>query len=163
MATTPTPTQRAVAILRGIGAPVTPGGIAILVAWQACEQSIAQTQGHNPLNTTLVLPGSRPLPGNPAGVQLYPSEAEGIRATVATLLNGRYPALVAALRAGNPAAFIAAAPEIRTWGTNVACVAARLHQPIPPTPLGVGPSTLIVAGVIAIPWMLAVLRRAEGR
>jgi hypothetical protein len=154
--------QRALAILHGLGAPITPGGVAILVAWQACEGGVAQSAGHNPMNTTLAVPGSRPLPGNPDGVQLYPSEGIGIAATVRTLQNGDYPRLVAALRAGSPAAFVAAAPEIQTWGTNPACIARRLGQALPmaspPLSTAAVPAAL-VAAVIGIPWVLALRER----
>ena len=123
----PLAVRRAQAILAGIGAPVTPGGVAILVAWQACEGGPATR--HNPLNTTLPMPGSFAI--NSQGVQAYPTEAEGITATVQTLQNGLYPQIVSALRSGQPAAFLDAQGEIQTWGTDPQCIAQRLGMPLP--------------------------------
>lgn len=123
---------RARAILAGLGAPVTPGGVAILVAWQACEGMPAYA--HNPMATTD--PSGASGVWNSAGVRIYPTEAAGIAATVKTLQNGRYPRIVAALGAGDPAAFIAARGEIETWGTGVGCLASRLGQAVPAGPIG---------------------------
>jgi hypothetical protein len=55
----------------------------------------------NPLDTTLAMPGSRNFNtfGGGLHVQSYPSAAEGVRATAATLLGG-YPLIVSALRSG---------------------------------------------------------------
>jgi hypothetical protein len=116
---------RARAILAGLGAPQTPGGIVILVAWQACEGGPASR--HNPLNTTLPVPGSYPI--NAAGVQQYPGEQAGIAATVDTLRNGLYPGIVAALSAGDVAAFLANPQEITRWGTDYGCLAGRFGGP----------------------------------
>jgi hypothetical protein len=150
---------RAVAILRALGAPVTPGGVQILVAWQACEGTPAAW--HNPLATTLPLPGSTPV--NAAGVQAYPSEAEGIEATRLTLLNGRYPDLVAALRTGDVGAFLAHPAEIATWGTDPACIARALGRPYTP-PGTVGPTTWVFAAmVIGVPWLLVLMHHHHRR
>jgi len=146
----PLPVRRAQAILAGIGAPVTPGGVAILVAWQACEGGPASR--HNPMNTTLPLPGSVPI--NAQGVQQYPTEAEGIAATVQTLQNGLYPGIVAALRSGSPAQFLSAQDEIQTWGTNPQCIAQRLGMPLPG---GGGPLGGIERAVGKVPRWVAII------
>ena len=165
-----TPTTRAHAILRGLGvpAPYPAASARILVAWQACEGGVAAQQGHNPMNTTLVVPHSTPLPGNTSGVQLYPTEAVGIAATVHVLLTaGYYGGLVAALRTGNIHAFLAHAGEIRTWGTDPTCIASRLGRTLPAsTPAHSGTVTLggvtlplwVVGAAVGVPFVLALLR-----
>jgi len=154
------PAAWAQALLRALGVPVTAGGTAILVAWQACEGGVAAQQGFNPLNTTEPAPGSRPLPGNPAGVQLYPSAPVGVAATAATLTNGRYPTILAALRTGQPARLATAAgvAEIATWGTDPACLLGRLGLRAPRP--GGGPAWgPLVAIVVGVPLVWALRRR----
>jgi hypothetical protein len=149
-------TTRALAILRGLGVPHPPAAsVRILLAWQACENT--PPTWHNPLATTLGAPGSVPV--NRVGVQAYPTEAAGIAATVATLQNGFYPGLVAALRTGSVPAFLAAAAEIRTWGTKPSCLAGRLGQSGPSPWASAAVPLALVGVVIGIPWALAILRR----
>lgn len=112
---------RARSILRGLGLPISRGAVSILVAWQACEGGPANR--HNPMNTTLRTAGSAAI--NSAGVQQYPTEADGISATVATLQGG-YPAIVSALSSGSPGRFLAAKGEIALWGTSYGCLSRRL-------------------------------------
>jgi len=68
------------------------------------------------------------VPGNPAGVQQYPSAALGVQATVATLTNGDYPHLVAGLMQGSAAQFFSRPQELATWGTDPACVQPRYRE-----------------------------------
>lgn len=70
----------------------------------------------NPLDTTQPEPGSWSV--NSAGVQHYASWGQGLHATVVTLRNGRYPAMIAALRAGNDAQRYADAAAASHWGTG---------------------------------------------
>lgn len=87
-----------VAMLAALGAPPTPANLASLKNWIARETPWPPVSANNPLNTTQPAAGSHPV--NSVGVQAYPSAATGINATVITLENGNYPAIVAALRAG---------------------------------------------------------------
>lgn len=150
---------RAKAILGALGARVTPGGIAILVAWQACEGMPLST--NNPMATTEPAPDAGAW--NSEGVKTYPTTAEGIQATVRTLLNGRYPQIVAALRSGSVTAFLAAPGEIGTWGTGYGCLASRLGGKAITTPIrgAIGGITShpseVAAVLIAIPVGLIVL------
>lgn len=92
------------AFLTSIGAPATTANINSISSWIAHE-SVYPGNGvnsgglYNPLNTTLVESGSSDY--NSVGVQNYVSEAQGLEATVSTLLGGNYNDIVAALRSGN--------------------------------------------------------------
>jgi hypothetical protein len=103
------------AVLAGLGAPRTSDDVASMAAWYRRENpSWPPAAAANPFNSTLPMPGSTVF--NTAGVQDYPAAAEGVRATVLTLTNGRYPLIVAALRSGaglcgNPSL----AGEFATW------------------------------------------------
>lgn len=84
-------------VLKSLGLPDTPANRTFLLGWSQIENTRA---ANNPLATTLHTKNSVPLPGNPAGVQQYPTAAEGITATAATL--SHYPNILAALRTGQP-------------------------------------------------------------
>lgn len=89
------------AVLKTLGAPVTPANDNSMVAW-ANHEGVwpgGPNKGGlwNLFNTTLAEPGSSAY--NSVGVQNYPTEAVGVIATVATLEVG-YPNIVAALRSG---------------------------------------------------------------
>lgn len=91
--------------------PETACDISAVKAWQGEEGTFGKFK--NPLDTTEREPGSRSI--NSVNVQQFVSFAQGIHATVVTLYNGRYPAVIAALRAGNNAERIARA----VWGPHV--------------------------------------------
>ena len=91
--------------------PETACDISAVKAWQSAEGTFAKFE--NPLDTTEREPGSWSI--NSVGVQHFTSWAQGIHATVVTLYNGRYPAVIAALRAGNNANTVARA----VWGPHV--------------------------------------------
>jgi hypothetical protein len=94
--------------------PETACDISAVKAWQGEEGTFSKFE--NPLDTTERQPGSWSI--NSAGVQHYTSWAQGIRATVVTLYNGRYPGVIAALRVGNNADAVARAVWIpHVWGT----------------------------------------------
>lgn len=106
------------AVLDNLGAPSdpsTPNGrhnIAFLEAWRKAEGTKA---AYNPLATTLVVGGSSDF--NTAGVQSYASPADGITATVRTLLAG-YPHVVSSLRAGDPGGILTTAggvADLNRW------------------------------------------------
>jgi len=103
------------AVLAAGGWPDTAQNVLFLQTWNTYEQSAC---ANNPLNTTLAQAGSTDC--NSAGVQSYPSEAAGAKATVATWDLGAYGAIVDALASGNPFAVpssAAVAEAITTWGT----------------------------------------------
>lgn len=102
-------------VLAQIGAPDTQTNVQFLGTWHNFELSAC---ANNPLNTTLAVASSTKC--NSAGVRSYTSAAMGAQATAATLTNGRYPALVAALQTGDPYSYTdpdGVAANIRTWGT----------------------------------------------
>lgn len=105
------------ALLHALGAPTTTENVAFLHAWQRAEGGTAR---FNPLNTTQSYGGATNY--NSVGVKNYPSATAGTSATTSTLLNGRYPTVVAALRSGQPVAYANSHPsiysELRTWGTG---------------------------------------------
>src|SRR5690348_1435278 len=102
-------------VLAGLDAPDTAKNELFLNVWQTYEQSGAQ---NNPLNTTEPWAGATTF--NSAGVKNYPTTTAGANATAATLENGRYPDIVAALRSGDPFTYNdpqAVADQVTTWGT----------------------------------------------
>jgi hypothetical protein len=152
--------QRASAILRGLGIQNPPSAsVGILVAWQECEGGPASR--HNPLNTTLRLPGSVAI--NQEGVQQYPNEAEGIRATVETLRDPRYAGIVQALRTGDPVAFLGQTSALRAWcgcdvASYVACLRDRYPGPLPPSATPSSPiqvPTWVLALALGVPLLAA--------
>lgn len=112
------PQNWAQAILRGIGAPVTPQNLRFLAAWQRAEGGgTANNANWNPLNTTQPAGGAGSI--NSVGVRSYRSADQGIRATVATLLNGHYGDIVSGLRSGRASAEqLAHSGGLSTWGTG---------------------------------------------
>lgn len=100
-------------VLAGLGAPASAANLASMNNWFAHEGTKAQ---NNPMATTQREPGSTNF--NTQGpVQNYPTEALGVKATVTTLENGLYPAIIMALRAGqglNPGNSQTQS-ELRTW------------------------------------------------
>lgn len=117
-------------VLQAGGWPVSGQNVSFLGAWQAYEGGGAT---FNPLNTTQ---GSG-TNYNSVGVKNFPTAQAGAAATVATLRNGRYPHVVAALASGRPydsPDIGAVASEIRVWGTGN--FAAQLDTGAPGHPGG---------------------------
>ncbi|TMM15550.1 MAG: M23 family metallopeptidase [Actinobacteria bacterium] len=107
----------AVALLNALGAPVTSQNLLAIESWEVAEGGgFGGRTAFNPLNTTLPMPGSRPV--TMVGVQAYTSASQGLQATVNTLRNGRYSGIVAALRAGNSAQAVERAVAASPWGTG---------------------------------------------
>jgi len=100
------------AVLSGIGAPSSSANTTSMNNWFKQEGTAAQ---NNPMATTQPESGSTAF--NSAGVQNYPSQATGVQATVATLENGDYPAILMALRAGQGlnAGNAQVESELMTW------------------------------------------------
>jgi hypothetical protein len=103
----------------------------LLAAWHACEGGTAT---FNPLNTTQKEAGSTQY--NSAGVQNYPDQATGLRATVDTLRNGNYDGIVHDLSQTAYSAtqiVIRNSAEFTTWGTSTSCLLTTLGATAPLT------------------------------
>lgn len=91
------------ALLKSIHAPATPANIESMTNWVQHESVFPGGPNRgglwNPLNTTQSEPGDSTY--NSVGVRNYPSEQEGLRATVQTLNNGNYNDILLQLRAGH--------------------------------------------------------------
>lgn len=97
-----TPGDFGVALLQKLGAPVTKSNLQFLIAWSNEEGGHWHNGAHfNPLNTTLNESGATTF--NSVGVKAYTSWDQGVTATAATLQNGRYNDIVAALKGGDAA------------------------------------------------------------
>lgn len=112
-----TPSSWAHAMLTTADLPHTRCNLAAVTSWERAEGgNWANTAKANPLNTTMPEPGSWVV--NSDGVRAYPSWRTGLRATVATLRNGRYSGVLAALHAGHDAQAVADAVGSSPWGTG---------------------------------------------
>jgi len=112
-----TPHTWAVALLGAGHLPLTACNVSAVTEWERAEGgNWGNSASANPLNTTLPEPGSHAI--NAVGVQAYTSWPEGFTATVATLSNGDYPGILAALRAGDNAQAVAGAVGASPWGTG---------------------------------------------
>ena len=106
----------AAALLTAGGWPQTACNLSAVTAWERAEGGHwANGARFNPLNTTQPEPDSWSM--NSAGVQAYPSWRSGFAATLATLGNGHYPAILSALSAGTSARAVADAVVASPWGT----------------------------------------------
>jgi hypothetical protein len=109
-----TPGDFGVALLQQLGAPVTKSNLQFIIAWANEEGGNWHNAAHfNPLNTTLMEPGATSM--NSVGVKAYTSWEQGLAATSATLRNGRYNDIVAALQGGNAAQTAATTSGLVTW------------------------------------------------
>jgi hypothetical protein len=123
--TVSSPAQFAQDILAGLDAPETQNNIETLVGWWEREGGAGPQFGvanniasYNPFNTSLPEPGSQNTPGNPsAPIQAYTSWDQGIAATLSTLEEPRYAAIVSDLKANAPEQDTAAAVGASPWGT----------------------------------------------
>ncbi len=105
----------AYALLARLGISPNPGNVSAIVAWERAEGGNWNNSAKfNPLNTTQTAPGSISING--VGVQSYQSWSEGLDATVQTLRNGRYNAILNALNGTNPYT-VAGAVGASPWGT----------------------------------------------
>lgn len=111
-----------IAILPGIGAPVTQNNLDNLAAWNACEDGISSQQRNNPFNTTLTAFGGQPI--NSAGVKVYPSFASGVQATIDTINNSpNFAGIKQVLQSNGSLRQLADAVGGSNWGTNGSCIA----------------------------------------
>jgi murein DD-endopeptidase MepM/ murein hydrolase activator NlpD len=90
------------ALLKSIGAPVTPQNVQLLSNWQRWEGGHTNNNARfNWLNTTSNSPGAVKAI-NSVGVRAFKDFRSGVNALSSTLLNGRYNDIVAGLISGNP-------------------------------------------------------------
>lgn len=136
-------------ILHRLGAPVTAANMAALAAWQRSEGGSAR---FNPFNTTQTMPGAGSY--NSIGVRNYTSYAQGLNATVKTITNGRYGAIISALRRGSNPYAVASAVGSSPWGSSGSLMTSVLrgmggNWPQPPRGGGgVSPGTNKIQQVI---------------
>lgn len=105
-------------VLEDLNAPATSIGVHSLEAWYGHEYtSWPPKASYNPLDSTMTEPGSTNFNTFSTGlhVQNYPDPATGAKATAATLLNGNYPQVTAALQAGKSLCGSRFAAEISKW------------------------------------------------
>ena len=112
-----TPLTWAKALLEQLHMPLTTQNTAAITAWEMAEGGHWHNSAHyNPLDTTMPEPGATAM--NSVGVKAYLSWAQGFTATIATLRNGYYGGILAALSAGNDAIAVADAVAASPWGTG---------------------------------------------
>ena len=105
-------------LLTKLGKPLTPENIKALTTWAAWEGGQWHNSAHyNPLNTTQPEAGSTNM--NKEGVKSYKSWDQGYTATVQTLNNGRYKAILSALAKGNNTGSVLQAVDHSPWGTHI--------------------------------------------
>ena len=96
---------------------MTADNVAAVTAWEMAEGGHWNNSAHyNPLNTTQSAPGATSM--NYVGVKAYVSWEQGFTATLQTLRNGRYGAILAALARGDDAQAVVDAVAASPWGTH---------------------------------------------
>ena len=142
-------------VLAAIGAPQTAQNVSFLASWHAYEGSNAS---NNPLNVTAYAPipvtvGTVINGGGPAahaGVQSYSSSAQGVGATAAFLQMPNYTSILAALKSGNPSAYIVKDPtvvgQIQKWGSGT--FANHITQALGQGPGGLSGALNSITGTI---------------
>lgn len=98
-----TPRDFAIALLSGLGLPLTQNNLAAMIAFQAQEGGFMHnTAFYNPLNSTLAYKGSTTAKGFSAPpIQAYTDWPSGLQATINTLKNGLYNNILAAFQASS--------------------------------------------------------------
>lgn len=133
-------------VVRGINAPFNVQVDLFLRAWAQAESGTYDKPGAvwNPFDTTQKGFRSTDYNSNNPPVQNYPSWQIGTKATVDTLLNGKYVGLVSAIRDGRSATVMGLALEASPWGTGGLVTEILTHggprqfpigscYPVPPT------------------------------
>lgn len=142
-------------LLAALGIAPTAANVPALIRWQAGEGTQAR---FNPLATTEPWAGATEF--NTAGVKNYPSYAAGIEATVATLRNGDYGAILDQLEHADTDEAILAAVRESPWGTKTFGSAdwpgfpqndRPEPAPVPPIPPGPQPGPTPSAGPFPLP------------
>lgn len=149
----------AVALLHGLGAPLTKANIQAIVGWENAEGgNWGNSATFNPLNTTQVpASGSYGNTGTQGNIKAYSSWKQGLDATIATLRNGQYGSILSALKAGNNPNAVAGAIGSSPWGTNGGLVSQTISGATITGNVGAGGSVLstveqaglVTAGLIA--------------
>ena len=147
------PLQWASAVLTAGGFPKTAANLQSLVAWALNEGGGG---ANNPLNTTQGGPGATDF--NSVGVKNFPSVAEGVQATVATIRNGYYPNILSDLASGKGISSNASADLLKWSGSGYSSLSrnwARAGQLIQPpkvtTAAGVKPASASqIAGLFPV-------------
>jgi hypothetical protein len=106
------------AVLQREGWPVTQSNVQWLVDLMTREGSSA---ANNPMDSTKTTSDSWALPGNTANVQQYPTFDEGVNAALATIKNGNYPNIIAALQSGDALSWDRSgrlARDLHTWSAG---------------------------------------------
>jgi hypothetical protein len=106
------------ALLAADSLPRTSCNLSAVLEWEAREGGgFGNQASYNALN---VNPGlGAGWPGyNADGAWAFPNAADGLRYTVATLNNGYYSGIIAALRAGNSAQAVCNAIEASPWAAS---------------------------------------------
>jgi hypothetical protein len=111
-------TRWSIGLLSLLGDPVTVENVRGIAAWIGAESN--NSRYNNPLATTMAAPGASDV--NSVGVKSYPNDAIGLDATVRTLHNGFYPAILAALAKGDSAQRVVTAVATSPWGTGINAV-----------------------------------------
>ncbi|WP_375490386.1 CHAP domain-containing protein [uncultured Jatrophihabitans sp.] len=132
-----TPQSWAAALLTKLDAPVNRNNMVSVLAWEEAEGGHFHNGAHwNPLNTTLDSAKYGKLPGNSAGVAVYPDYQTGLRETASTLRESDYAGVLHDLRSGAAPAKTTAAVAASPWGTwhgsspapNVQTAAAQVRE-----------------------------------
>lgn len=142
-----TPHDFALALLSGLGLPMTQNNIDALVSAQAAEggfmsTTAEQTAYYNPLNITQILNSTTAsgYQGGTVPIQAYPDWATGLAAAVKIFQNGFYNDILASLRASaTPQATLAvwAKNPNYGWTTTPAVNTAYGSQTFPQGPSSV--------------------------
>jgi hypothetical protein len=138
--------QAADLLLDALGAPRTAAGVNMLVAWSLAEWGGTPDLSitNNPLATEYPKTAAGVVGNwNPQGVLMFDTLAHGAAACAAEMQNGLFPALVAALRAGDPGGFFSAEGlrELAVWAGGqgnpnygYASNILSIYQGLPPPP-----------------------------
>jgi hypothetical protein len=98
-----------------------------MLGWEQAEGGHWHNSARfNPLNTTLPMPGAGNT-GTQGNIKSYRSPRQGVRATVRTLRNGNYGAIIQALKAGDPSR-VAAAIDSSPWGTHGSLISSTISS-----------------------------------
>jgi hypothetical protein len=107
-------------ILNTLGFNDAPNSEVALVCWMVKEGSTSGGSS-NPLNTKQPMPKAKQLPN---GVYAYDSDDDGLKATVTTLKNGHYNAIVSALKNDTDYVTTCRYIDSSVWGTKGATAVA---------------------------------------
>ncbi len=103
-------------LLAKLGIKATAANVTAVKAWMLAEGgNWNNTAKFNPLNTTQDMPGAFRI--NSVGVKSYVSWDQGFDATVKTLKNGHYSAILSALKGGSAKDIVKAVVN-SVWGTK---------------------------------------------